>query len=157
VRAGASDAPRTTGVRIRRRRPVVPPEKTKNPEVIIVEDDIELARMLQFALRSFDYSVKVFTSGPQALRALLRLPLTGPPRIVLLADDLPGLDGQTLNEQLQEARPDRFIVAILSVRMSDIDHIRALRAGAVEYILKPISIPVLIAKVEVWTRRWIKP
>lgn len=123
----------------------------------MVEDDVELARMLQFALEAAGYRVTVFTAGPAALEALLAFPTTGASRVLLLADDLAGMDGHTLHEQLQLARPGRFLVAFLSVRMSEAEHIRALRGGAVDYLVKPVSIPVLLAKIEVWLRRRTRP
>jgi len=42
------------------------------------------------------------------------------------------------------------MVAFLSTRGGDADQIRAFTAGAVDYLVKPVSIPVLIAKVAVW-------
>lgn len=122
----------------------------------LVEDDAELAVMLQFAFESQGNSVTVHDSGPEALQSLLALPLDGPPRLLLLADDLPGMDGHTLHEHLQRARPGRFVVVFLSVRVSDAEQIRALNAGAVDYIVKPISIPVLLAKADVWLRQCLK-
>jgi DNA-binding response OmpR family regulator len=67
--------------------------------------------------------------------------------------DLPGMDGHTLHEQVRLARPGRFIVAFVSTRDSDADQVRASTAGAVDYLVKPVSIPVLLAKVEIWLQR----
>lgn len=122
-----------------------------------MEDDLELTLMLRYALESAKHYVTAYTSGPEALRALLALPTTGPRHVLLLADDLPGMDGHTLHEQLQVARPGRFLVAFLSVRVSDADHIRALRGGAEDYMVKPVSIPVLLAKMDVWLKRCREP
>lgn len=126
------------------------------PEIQLVEDDAELAAMLRFAFESWGHRVSVYDSGPRALEALLALPQNGPAHLLLLADDLPGMDGHTLHEQLQGARPGRFVVVFLSVRVSDSEQIRALNAGAVDYIVKPVSIPVLLAKSDVWLRQCIK-
>jgi DNA-binding response OmpR family regulator len=120
------------------------------PDVLLLDDDAELAGMIGFALQSLGYSVETYTSGPEALVALLALPTRGLPRLLALAVDLPGMDGHTLHEQLQLARPGRFIVVFLSDRDSDADQMRALAAGAVDYLVKPVSIPVLIVKVERW-------
>lgn len=127
------------------------------PDVVLVEDDLELAYMLRFAFEAAGHRVTMYASGPSALRGLLAMPTTGPRHVVVLADDLPGMDGHTLHEQLQQARPDRFLVAFLTVRVSDADHIRALRGGAVDYMVKPISIPVLLAKLDVWLKRCVQP
>jgi DNA-binding response OmpR family regulator len=119
-------------------------------EVILVDDDAELVAMIRFGLESAGYSVTTYDSGPEALAAMEALPTRGAPRLLLLGIDLPGLDGHTLHEQLRRARPDRFLVVFLSARDSDADQVRASTAGAVDYLVKPVSIPVLLAKVEVW-------
>jgi two-component system OmpR family response regulator len=118
--------------------------------ITLVDDDVEVADMIDFALTSAGYTVQLFYSGPEALDALLALPSDTPQRMVIIAVDLAGLDGHTLHEQLVLARPDTFLVAFLSNRWSDADQIRALTAGAVDYLMKPVSIPVLIAKVTTW-------
>jgi DNA-binding response OmpR family regulator len=120
------------------------------PDIVLVEGDVEVAAMIGFALTSAGYTVQVHNSGPEALAALLALSTDGPPRLVILAVDLVGLDGHTLHEQLKLARPVSFMVAFLSTRGGDADQIRAFTAGAVDYLVKPVSIPVLIAKVAVW-------
>lgn len=121
-------------------------------DIVLVDDDTGLTGMIRFGLESAGYSVDTYDSGPAAFDALLALPTIGLPRLLLLAVDLPGMDGHTLHEQLQAARPGRFIVVFLSVRDSDADQVRALTAGATDYLIKPISIPVLIVKVNVWFR-----
>ncbi len=120
------------------------------PDIVLVEGDVEVAAMLSFALTSAGYAVQVHTSGPEALEALLALPADGPQRLVILTVDLVGLDGHTLHEQIKRARPESFLVAFLSDRGGDADQIRAFTAGAVDYLVKPVSIPVLIAKVTAW-------
>lgn len=119
-------------------------------EIFLVESDIELRDILEFALSTSGYVVKTFDDGPPALEALLALPLQARRRLILLSIDLAGLDGHTLHEQLQAARPGRFMVVFLSVRDSDADHVRASSAGALDYLVKPVSVPVLLAKVKVW-------
>ena len=120
------------------------------PQVIVVDDDSELVAMIRFGLESSHYSVATYDNAPEALAALVALPTRGPPRLVLLDIDLPGMDGHTLHEQLRVVRPGRFIVAFLSTRHSDADQVRASAGGAVDFLVKPVSIPVLLAKVEVW-------
>lgn len=128
------------------------PAVREPPDVVLVEDDAELAGMIRFGLESAGYSVTTHNSAPEALEALLALSTEGLPRLVTLAVDLPGMDGHTLHEQLRLARPGRFLVVFLSNRGSDADQMRALAAGAVDYLVKPVSIPVLLAKVDGWLR-----
>ncbi len=119
-------------------------------EVIVVEDDKALADMIAYALESTGRVVTVFYDGAEALRQLVAMPATGVRRIVLLSIDLSGIDGHTLHERLQSLRPNSFLVAFMSTRASEADQIRALRAGAVDYLVKPVSIQVLIEKIGAW-------
>jgi two-component system phosphate regulon response regulator PhoB len=128
------------------------PAPRETPDVVLVDDDVALTDMLKFGLESSGYSVEIHHGGPEALAALIALPTRGAPRLLVLAVDLPGMDGHTLHEQLQIARAGRFFVVFLSARDSDADQVRALTAGATDYLVKPVSIPVLIAKAETWLR-----
>lgn len=129
-----------------------PPSKEAwfRDEVIVVEDDKALADMIAYALESTGREVTVYYDGVQALRELVALPDNDVRRVVLLSIDLSGIDGHTLHERLQELRPNTFLVAFMSTRTSEADQIRALRAGAVDYLVKPVSIHVLIEKIEAW-------
>lgn len=122
------------------------------PDIVLVEEDIELAAMIELALASSGYTVQVHHSGHDGLEALLAIPADGARRLVLLAIDLVGLDGHTLHEQLEIARPGAFMIVLLSSRGGDAGQIRAYTAGALDYLVIPLSLPVLIAKVAMWFR-----
>ena len=109
--------------------------------------------MIELALTSSGYTVQVHHSGLGGLDALIALPADGSPRLAILAVDLVGLDGHTLHEKLEIARPGAFIVVFLSNRGGDAGQIRAYTAGAIDYLMIPVSLPVLIAKVGVWLRQ----
>ena len=119
-------------------------------EVIVVEDDRALADMIAYALESTGRIVTVYYDGVEALRQLVGLPDIGARRVVLLSIDLSGIDGHTLHERLQTLRPNFFLVAFMSTRASEADQVRALRAGAVDYLVKPVSIHVLVEKIGAW-------
>lgn len=121
-------------------------------EVVVVEDDRALADMISYAIESTGRAVTVYYDGAEALRALVALQDNGNRRVVLLSVDLAGIDGHTLHERLQEIRPGAFIVGFMSVHASEADQIRALRAGAVDYLVKPVSISVLLEKIRAWLR-----
>ena len=141
----------TTAVDRRARRAVTP---TKSPwfrtEVLLVEDDRALADLIAFALESSGRQVTVYHDGVTALDQLVALPEGGFRRLLLLSVDLAGIDGHTLHERLQQLRPNAFVVVFMSERESEADQIRALRGGAVDYLIKPVSIHVLLEKVGVW-------
>lgn len=120
------------------------------PDVVIVEDDPALADLLGYALTSRGLTFQVYTKGPDALAGLLSLKVHDRRPVVLMDVDLPGLDGFSLFERLRQERPRDFRVVFLSVHASEGDQLRALRAGALDYIVKPVSLRVLMAKVAVW-------
>lgn len=147
------DAERRANTAVERRvRSKTPSSKESwfRDEVIVVEDDKTLADMIAYALESSGCQVTVYYDGAQALQQLVELPDDEVRRVVLLSIDLAGIDGHTLHERLQSVRPGGFLVAFMSTRASEADQIRALRAGAVDYLVKPVSIQVLIEKIGAW-------
>ena len=123
------------------------------PDVIVVEDDRALADMLQFALRSTGLTHRVFDNGRAALDAILAMNTLGRRPLLLLDVDLPGIDGYTLHERLRVERPGAFQVVFITVHAAEAEQIRALRAGALDYILKPLNLRILMAKVPLWVER----
>jgi DNA-binding response OmpR family regulator/HPt (histidine-containing phosphotransfer) domain-containing protein len=123
------------------------------PDVIVIEDDRALADMLQFALRSTGLTHRVFDNGRAALDAILAMNTLGRRPLLLLDVDLPGIDGYTLHERLRVERPGAFQVVFITVHAAEAEQIRALRAGALDYILKPLNLRILMAKVPLWVER----
>ena len=123
------------------------------PDVIVVEDDHALAEMIQFALRSTGLSHRAFDNGRAALDAILAMHTLGRRPLLLLDIDLPGIDGYTLHERLRIERPGVFQVVFMTVHAAEAEQIRALRAGALDYIVKPLNLRILMAKVPLWVNR----
>lgn len=121
------------------------------PEVICIEDDHSLAELLAYGLESRGYRYATFNNGAEALEALLRLDTGGRRPLVLLDVDLPGLDGFSLFQRLERERPGAFRVVFTSVHSQEDEQVRALEAGALDYLVKPISLRVVLEKI----RRWI--
>lgn len=120
------------------------------PDVIVVEPDPSLSKLVQYALRANGFSFRTFESGPAALAALLSMPVSGRRPVVLLDVDLPGLDGHSLHERLRGERPGVFTVVFTTVHGGEAEQVRALKGGAVDYIVKPLSVRVLMVKVGIW-------
>jgi len=120
------------------------------PDVVVVEDDPALADLLGYALASRGLTHQIYRKGPEALAGLLALKVHERRPVVLMDIDLPGLDGFSLFERLRIDRPRDFRVVFISVHASEGDQLRALRAGALDYIVKPVSLRVLMAKIAVW-------
>ncbi|HWZ59436.1 MAG TPA: response regulator [Gemmatimonadaceae bacterium] len=128
------------------------------PDVVLVEDDSALADMVVYALRAAGYHVEAYANGPDALARLLSLrPKRGQRPLVLLDVDLPGLDGHSLHEQLRIERPGAFSVVFQTVHAGEVEQIRALHSGALDYVIKPINLRVLLAKMPTWLRQAAAP
>ncbi|MNC86410.1 Transcriptional regulatory protein CseB [compost metagenome] len=109
--------------------------------------------MLQYALKLGGYTYRSYADGNAALEAMLVM-RTGSSRPVVLLDvDLPGLDGHSLHERLRVERPGAFVVVFVSVHAAEGDQVRALNAGAWDYLAKPLNLRVLLAKLPVWLAR----
>jgi CheY-like chemotaxis protein len=130
-----------------------PADSTRAPDVVIVEDDPAFSDLIEYALKQDGYSYTVLRSGPEAIEALRAMPVATHKPVVLLDLDLPGLDGHAVHETLHIERPRDFVVVFLSAHAGDADQVRALRAGAADYLTKPVSLRVLLSKLPRWTRQ----
>jgi DNA-binding response OmpR family regulator len=120
------------------------------PELVVATADPLLARMLDFALDQVDLAHRLFSSGATVLEQLLVMPLGQRAPIVLLDVDLPGVDGHAILERLGVARPDTFLIIVLSSHADESVQVRSLLAGAVDHIAKPFNIRILVAKLLRW-------
>ncbi len=125
------------------------------PDVIVIEDDGPLQEMILYALRSGGFSVSAYSEGPRALEALLAMPAPTDGRrpLVLLDVDLPGIDGHSLHERLRVQRPGAFGFVFQTVHGGEAEQVRALTNGALDYVVKPLNLRVLLAKIPIWLRR----
>ncbi len=123
------------------------------PDVIVVEDDAALADLVTFALAARGLTWVRYPNGPAALDGMRGMRVRGRSPIVLLDVDLPGLDGFSLFERLRVERPGVFRVVFVSVHATEADQLRAIRAGALDYLSKPVSLRVLMAKITGWRAR----
>jgi DNA-binding response OmpR family regulator len=73
--------------------------------------------------------------------------------LILLDVDLPGLDGFSLHERLRVERPGLFSTVFLTARGGEAEQLRAYRAGAIDYIAKPVNLRILMAKIPSWLER----
>lgn len=128
-------------------------DSTRPPDVVIVEDDPAFSDLVEYALHQEGYTFKVLRTGPEALEALRTMPVVALKPLVLLDLDLPGLDGHAVHERLRMDRPRDFVVVFLSAHAGDADQVRALRAGAADYLAKPVSLRVLLSKLPRWVRQ----
>lgn len=124
---------------------------TEKSRVLIVDDEPGNIKILSSVLAS-DYALSVATSGEQALTvAKVQLP-----DIVLLDMVMPGMDGIQVCEALKAADETRDIPVIFVTSMSDtVNEERGFDAGAVDYISKPISPPIVKARVKIHIQNYL--
>ena len=131
------------------------PASTDVPEVIVVEDDPALAELLSFGLEARGYRFLAFRNGREALDLLKVMDTRGSPQapLLLLDVDLPALDGYSIFEALQQECPGKFRVVFTTVHGSETEQLRGLEAGAMDYMVKPMSLRVALEKIRRWVGR----
>jgi len=126
--------------------------------VLIVEDEVHLAKGLQFNLEAEGHSVAVVGDGERALDLLLGL--SGEPvefDAVVLDVMLPGKDGFTVAAELRAAK--QYVpVLMLTARGRPEDVLKGFASGADDYLPKPFELPILLARLQGLLRRreWMR-
>lgn len=120
------------------------------PSALVVEDDDHIAHLLKFMLEREKYKVHLARDGRQGRTMIETLP---PPSFALLDVMLPFVDGFQLVALLR-AQPgwEKVPVLMLTAKTQERDIVRALEAGANDYVLKPFQPAELLARV----RRFVK-
>ncbi len=111
--------------------------------VLVIDDTAENLTLVSEVLRG-EFKVKVAPSGARGLQ----LAQASPPDLILLDIMMPEMDGYAVMEQLQADSRTRDVPVIFLTAMSAVeDERRGLDLGAVDYVTKPISPPILEARV----------
>jgi DNA-binding response OmpR family regulator len=120
--------------------------------VLVIEDDEHIAEILRFILERQGYQVVLVGDGRAAQQAIAAA--EAPPRMVLLDVMLPHVDGFTLVREIR-ALPAwaNTPIIMLTAKVMEDDIVRALDAGANDYVAKPFQPNELLARV----RRYLKP
>jgi DNA-binding response OmpR family regulator len=120
--------------------------------ILVIEDEMQLARHVSRALTRNGHVVSVQHDGAEGLKVAL----LDPPDLIVLDLNLPSLDGMGVLARLREANsPSR--VLILTAR-TEVEHrVKGLKAGADDYLPKPFSVDELAARVDAVGRRAATP
>jgi two-component system KDP operon response regulator KdpE len=117
-------------------------------KVLVTDDDSSLRRALNNTLHSFGFDVREARDGEQAISEIRRDPCDA----VLLDINMPGMGGIAACAEMRKLFPVLQIL-MLSVRDREEEKVRALEAGADDYVVKPFSVPELVARLKSAVRR----
>jgi len=116
--------------------------------ILVVEDELEMASLLERGLREESHQVSVARDGCAALRLSEKEPFD----VILLDVMLPRMDGIDVAKQLRQRR-QRTPVLMLTARDALNDVVKGLDAGADDYLTKPFSFQELLARIRALARR----
>jgi two-component system KDP operon response regulator KdpE len=120
---------------------------TNLPRILVVDDELPIQRFLRTALDTGEFSLHQAENGHGALAAATALR----PDIILLDLGLPDMDGVEVIRRIREWSPVPIIV--LSVREREDDKVKALNAGADDFLTKPFGVGELLARIRAALRR----
>jgi two-component system phosphate regulon response regulator PhoB len=120
--------------------------------ILIVEDEDALSMLLRYNLEAEGYDVQTVARGDEAETQLLERA----PDLVVLDWMLPGLSGIELCRRLRARSETRQLpIIMLTARGEESEKVRGLVTGADDYVVKPFSVPELLARVRALLRRSI--
>ena len=122
-------------------------------EILIVEDEPEIAHLIEQTLEREAFSCRIAADGFQALEVFQQQQ----PDLIILDLMLPGLDGLEVCTRIRQksGRKDPYIL-MLTARGEEIDRVIGLSTGADDYLVKPFSPRELVARVRALLRRSLR-
>jgi len=118
--------------------------------IAIVEDEAELASLIEYNLTRHGYQAQILDGGKNTLKNLEQ----AKPDLILLDVMLPGVDGFELCRQIRQSGSlARTPVLFLTARSDEVDRVLGLEIGGDDYMTKPFSPRELIARVKAHLRR----
>jgi len=127
------------------------PGEVKSADVLVVEDEGDVRRLVRVLLERAGHSVVEAANGFEALRQLDEQP----PDLIVLDVAMPELDGWQTLERIRDLSD--VPVLMLTARAGELDKVRGLRGGADDYVTKPFGRQELLARIEALLRRTSGP
>ncbi len=119
-------------------------------KILVVEDDTDILELITFNLTKEGYQVRGVTTGEDALTAIDE----SVPHIIILDLMLPGVDGLEVCRQIKrDSKTQDISVVMLTAKGEESDIVTGLELGADDYITKPFSPRVLLARIRAVLRR----
>ncbi|MDJ0703729.1 MAG: response regulator transcription factor [Leptolyngbyaceae cyanobacterium MO_188.B28] len=125
----------------------------KKKSILIVEDEVEIARLIQQLLEKEGFGCRYCGDGVEALRLFQQQQ----PDLIILDLMLPGMDGLEVCTRIrkQSGAKDSYIL-MLTAKGEEIDRVIGLSTGADDYLVKPFSPIELVARVRALLRRSLR-
>lgn len=122
-----------------------------SPLICLVEDELDLAKLMAEYLNASNFQTIVFNRGDEAHRWLQQ----NEPALILLDVMLPGMDGLEIckHQRQHSAVP----IIMITAKVEEIDRLLGLELGADDYVCKPFSAREVVARVKAVLRRSINP
>ncbi len=128
--------------------------KLPQHSVLIVEDEHDIRDLLEYNLARDGFTVRAVGTGEQALAEVSKLP----PDLILLDLMLPGIDGLQVCRRLKsDAATANIPILMLTAKAEENDVVTGLELGADDYIAKPFSPKVVVARARAVLRRMTEP
>jgi two-component system alkaline phosphatase synthesis response regulator PhoP len=118
--------------------------------ILVVEDEEDILELLRYNLAKEGFRVTGALSGEEAVRAAR----STPPDLIVLDLMLPGMDGLTVCRELKmDAKTREVPIVMLTAKGEEVDIVAGLELGADDYVTKPFSPRVLLARIRAVLRR----
>ena len=125
-------------------------KRSRGSYILVVEDEKDIRELIRYNLRQENFEVTGVATGPKALKAIKRRT----PILILLDLMLPGISGLDLCRILKDSPTNCDIpIIMVTAKGEDVDVVKGLEYGADDYITKPFSPKVLVARVKSLLRR----
>ncbi len=122
-----------------------------NEKILVVDDEEDILELIRYNLAKEGYRVTCEASGEGCLRAVSE----DPPDLILLDLMLPGLDGLDVCRQLKaDSKSSGIPILMLTAKSEDADIVTGLELGADDYVTKPFSPRILLARIRAVLRRF---
>jgi len=125
-------------------------EKLSKESVLVIEDETDILELVKFNLEKEGYRVDSVTTGEAALEKAR----SNPPHLMVLDLMLPGIDGLDVCRILKnDPKTQNIPILMLTARSEEADVVTGLEIGAEDYVTKPFSPRVLVARIRAVLRR----
>jgi len=119
------------------------------PKILVVDDDLQLHRLIKLILQRAEYQVVTAMSGEEGVEKVR----TEKPDLVLMDVMMPGIDGFETTKRIRRSPEGRHLPIIFLSARDEMDaKVRGLRGGGNDYVTKPVKAGELLARIEVQLR-----